>query len=215
MRRWRKRLHDMKQLISQAESTYFDPDLFRLNINNAIQTSRTITFLIQKEKQDIPDYESWYQKNVLEPFAQSKIMTWLKDARNTIEKEGDLATDSFWRAQLLFSYTEPGPEITADTREGLFMEVRSLVRRAQALVPPGTYNDSAIVIDRKWVASSLPEFELIDAVTYGYQALKRVVDALDEHVGEADAPDLPDEPVLFESQMRRAFLKLSTEQLSA
>ena len=213
MKKWRTRLHDLNQLLLQAESTYFDPNLFRLNINNAIQTSRTITFLIQKEKKAIPEFDSWYQKNVTEPFAQSKVMTWLKNARNTIEKEGDLETASYWKAQLLFSYTEAGPEITADTHEGLFMQLRIMRKRAQALIPPGIYNDSAIVIDRKWVANSLPEFELIDAVTYGYYSLKRVVDALDDYLGEPKASEPSGEGVLFASQMRRAFVKLSTGQL--
>ncbi len=46
--RWAKRLLDLRTIILNADRNYFDPELFRLNINNAILTSRTVTFLMQK-----------------------------------------------------------------------------------------------------------------------------------------------------------------------
>jgi hypothetical protein len=61
-----------------------------LNVNNAIQTARTITFLIQKNKATINDFDRWYAKNVLDRFGGDSIMNWLKESRNYIEKEGDL-----------------------------------------------------------------------------------------------------------------------------
>lgn len=66
---WRRRLGDYSQLLHQADHTYFEPDLFRLNAQNAIQTARTVTFLIKKNKSTIPDFEAWYQENVLDVFA--------------------------------------------------------------------------------------------------------------------------------------------------
>lgn len=212
-KRWRKRLEDLKQLIRQAENTYFDPNLFRLNINNAIQTSRTVTFLIQKEKQSIPDFDAWYKKHVLDASAGDKIMSWLKDARNTIEKEGDLDVHSYWKVSHLFSYTEEGERLICEEKEALFSNINAVRKMAKERVPEGIFLDSALVIDRCWIANTLPDYELIDAVTYGYRKLAHIVDELDKHIGMAvDSPTLHDE-VLFVSQTRRAYLKLSDSSI--
>src|SRR5882762_8060466 len=109
---WYKRLKDLRQLIYQADQTYFEPDLFRLNVNNAIQTARTVTFMIQKNKETIKDFDAWYGRNVLEPFSQDRIMKWLKESRNHIEKEGDLDINSRCDLETIFSYTDRGPRMS-------------------------------------------------------------------------------------------------------
>jgi hypothetical protein len=43
-----------------------------------------------KNKSDIKGYDEWYPKNVIEKWNGDHIMTWAKNSRNTIEKEGDL-----------------------------------------------------------------------------------------------------------------------------
>jgi hypothetical protein len=114
---WRKRLADYAQLLRQADQTYFEPNLFRLNAQNAIQTARTVTFLIQKNKSAIPNFDAWYQQNVVQVLATDPVMKWLKDSRNFIEKEGDLAMFSECVVELLFSYTERGPQLTLKKEE--------------------------------------------------------------------------------------------------
>lgn len=212
-KRWRKRLEDLGQLLSQAESSYFDPNLFRLNINNAIQTARTVTFLIQKEKESIPEFESWYKKHVIDATANDKIMSWLKDARNTIEKEGDLDVHSFWQVSHLFSYTDDGEKLITEDKKSLFSNIGSLKKIAKSRVPPGIFEDSALVIDRCWIANTLPGLELIDAVTYGYRKLSKIVDLLDSHLGIPHQPLVEDENFLYISQTRRAYLKLSDSSI--
>jgi hypothetical protein len=113
---WRKRLGDLAQLIEQANATYFEPDLFRINVNNAIQTARTVTFLIQKHKASIKDFDEWYLAHVLEPFKNDRIMNWLKESRNRIEKEGDLEVYSECTLETVFSYTDEGPRISLKKR---------------------------------------------------------------------------------------------------
>ncbi len=55
-----RRLEDVHQLWHQAEAAYFDPDGFRLAIQTAIQTLRTVTFVLQKQKVNIPNFDTWY-----------------------------------------------------------------------------------------------------------------------------------------------------------
>lgn len=98
-----QRLDDLHRLWHQAEKAYFDPDAFRLAIHSAIQTLRSVTFILQKNKAAIPDFDRWYgswQKK----FGADALMVWMRDARNSIEKEGDLEARSFVRAEIVASY---------------------------------------------------------------------------------------------------------------
>jgi hypothetical protein len=55
-----RRLADAHRLWHQAEAAYFDPDGFRLAVQNAIQTLRSLTFIVQSHKAFIPDFIDWY-----------------------------------------------------------------------------------------------------------------------------------------------------------
>lgn len=40
---WERRLKDLSHLLKCCIDTYFDPELFRLNLNQFLQTARTVT----------------------------------------------------------------------------------------------------------------------------------------------------------------------------
>ena len=82
MQPWERRLRDLAQLLQSCNETYFAPDRFRQNTNQFLQTSRTVTFIIQKNKANIPDFERWYKGSVLTPWSVDPVMSWAKDARN-------------------------------------------------------------------------------------------------------------------------------------
>lgn len=105
---WERRLKDLAQLLKNCETTYFDPELYRMNTNQFLQTARTVTFIIQKNKATIPCYETWYAENVIKPWANDPLMTWAKNSRNQIEKEGDLDLYSSLGVSLIYSYTKLG-----------------------------------------------------------------------------------------------------------
>ncbi|WP_175901063.1 hypothetical protein [Burkholderia vietnamiensis] len=137
-------------------------------------------------------------------------MGWLVDSRNIIEKEGDLDVHSSWRARHLYSYFGDGHVIENSSSDELFSSIPTLVEIICAKIPPGIVADSALILERKWVANSLPNFELIDAVCYGYEKLRNLVIAMDIRVGaESPAELLRDEPLLAISQTHRMILKLS------
>jgi hypothetical protein len=56
-----RRLEDVHQQWHQAEQAYFEPEQFRIAIQTAIQTLRTVTFILQSNKRQIPDFETWYE----------------------------------------------------------------------------------------------------------------------------------------------------------
>lgn len=206
---WTKRLNDLRQLIAATSATYFEPERFRLNLNQAIQTARTVTFLIQKNKARIPDFERLHKEYIADAMGNDTIMKWLVQSRNTIEKEGDLATFSQMRAEIVFSYTEDGPSVDARDEALLFCGTRALQRFWAKRVPAWIADDSVIMIERRWVADSLPQHELTDVLIHGFHQLKKAADAMDGAAGYVDRTN-PTTPVReLGSAMRRTFIKLS------
>lgn len=169
MNPWERRLRDLSHLLENCHKTYLDPDLFRMNTNQFLQTARTITFIIQKNKSIIPNYDTWYSDAVLEPWGKDNVMQWAKDARNSIEKEGDLELNSSLKLTLVFSYlTEDDVEIICSKVELLNAGVKKLIRLAQQKLPSGISDAAVVKIERRWVTALLPQWELLQALAYVY-----------------------------------------------
>lgn len=189
---WERRLRDLAQLLRNCGDTYFFPDRFRQNTNQFLQTSRTVTFIIQKNKATIPDFDAWYKANVNQPWATDQVMTWAKDARNVIEKEGDLEMHSMLRAAVLYSYMSDEDMILDITRKELLQAgLDRLLHIARQKLPPGIADAAVLKIQRRWVANSLPNRELIYALTYAYSELYRVCNLLAAYLGLELDPSIP------------------------
>lgn len=176
-----KRLGDAHLLWHQAERAYFDPDGFRLAVQNTIQTLRTVTFILQKNKRAIPGFEAWYA-NWQERLRADPLMRWIHDTRNKIEKEGDLEAESLIRAEILASYLDEGPR--TEVPAGLFEGVEGLLRR----IPDGAIGEhvrrhGVLRIQRRWVENTLPRHELLDALAIGYGKMSEVVYDAHKQIG--------------------------------
>ncbi|QFG78925.1 hypothetical protein F6A13_09980 [Acidithiobacillus sp. 'AMD consortium'] len=131
-----------------------EPDIFRMNINQFLQTSRTVTFIIQKNKASIPDFETWYG-GAIQDWATNPIMVWAKDSRNKIEKEGDLELNSTLNLCLIFSYiVEQDVKIITGRSELLKAGTKKLIRFARKNMPSHVIESSAIKIERRWCHGS-------------------------------------------------------------
>ena len=162
---WERRLKDLALILDNCFNHYFEPELFRLNLNQFLQTSRTITFIIQKNKEDIPQFDEWYKDNIQKPLMQSPLMKWAKDSRNKIEKQGDLEMFSTASAKLIFSYDDTEDVEFLSCNSMLSINVKRLVRIARKDLPTGVLDASAIKVERRWVGDSLPDWELLHALT--------------------------------------------------
>lgn len=192
MKPWERRLRDLSQLLNSCHSTYFDPDLFRMNTNQFLQTARTVTFIIQKNKAEIQNFQSWYSVAVTSPWGSDEVMTWAKDARNTIEKEGDLELNSLLNATLLFSYLEE-QDVSIDCKreELLNAGIKKLIRLAQKKLPTGVSDAAAVKIERRWVTASLPSWELLHALGYVYARMFDCCQSLAQHLGVSLNSSIP------------------------
>jgi len=192
MRPWERRLRDLAELLRNCGKTYFLPDLFRQNTNQFLQTSRTVTFIVQKNKATIPAFDAWYKANVLQPWATDPVMSWAKDARNVIEKEGDLEMQSTLQATVIFSYIPDQDMVLAVSRKELVQaSIERLLQVAVRELPPGIADAAVLKIQRRWVANTLPDQELIYALTYAYSQLHRVCNSLAAHLNSALDSSVP------------------------
>ncbi len=193
MHPWERRLRDLAHLLSSCGTAYFDPDLFRRNANQFLQTARTVTFIVQKNKAEIPDFETWYKHHVLAPWSSDTVMTWAKDSRNVIEKEGDIEMHSTLRATIVFSHIASQDIALTTTKIDLLRANIAKLLKFAATNLPAPIADAAIVkIERRWVANSLPDHELIHAMTYVYGRMHAVCTALAHHLGARIDSSIPD-----------------------
>lgn len=168
-----RRLADVHRQWHEAERGYFDPETFRISIQAAIQTLRTVTFIVQSNKRLFADFDPWYE-SWQNRLRADHLMRWMVDARNKIEKQGDLEAHSFVRAEIMASYYEEGPRMEVPAE--LFQSPVELISG----IPTGAlqnhvFKDGILRIQRRWVENSLPEYELLDAVAIAYGKVAQLV----------------------------------------
>lgn len=209
---WERRLNDLWLLLERCHVTYMEPELFRLNTNQFLQTSRTVTFIIQKNKLLIPGFDVWYQ-SVVTSWVSDVVMSWAKDSRNKIEKEGDIDLHSTLEMTLFWSYlVEQDARISTGRAELLQAGTKKLVQLARQHLPPGVIDSSAVKIERRWVANALPDWELLQALTYVYTTLYRICQEISSLMGTRFEGAIPDPTALEparELAKQTCYLKLS------
>ena len=176
-----RRLSDLHRFWHQAESAYFDPDEFRVAIQAAIQTARQVSFVLQKNKKLIPDFENWYAGEQ-EKLAAIPLMKWMVEARNHIEKQGDLEAHSFVSAEIVASHLDEGPKIQVPAK--LTDAPLALVKGIpDSMVGEHIKKDGILRIRRRWIENTLPNFELLDAVATAYGHLAQLVRSAHQQMG--------------------------------
>lgn len=179
-------------------ASYFDPEFFRINSNHFLTAARTVSFLFQKDKASINNFESWHQANIVNPWQADIIMKWSIASRNTIEKEGDLDLNSTVNATLIFSYIEEQDRsISLDRQTYLGASIKRLIRFARAKLPSGVSDVAVIRVDRRWVANTLPDIELLQAFRYIYTRMHEACASLAKHLSTNLEPSIPD-PTSFD-----------------
>jgi hypothetical protein len=161
------RLDHMKKYWEEANSEYFNPTRFLIALQGCITTSRTVTFILQSNKAQFPDFDTWYAP-YQEKWSKDPIMTWARDARNAIEKRGDLETLSQVKSRIVASYLG-GPE-TDWLSQDLFSSPIAMLSKVPSRFRdiPQVREHGTLVIERRWIDKKLPEMEVLDALTHVY-----------------------------------------------
>lgn len=208
-----KRLLDMRRLWNEAADAYFEPAKFFLMLQQCITTSRTVTFIVQSNKAAFRDFEPWYA-SYQERWRNDPIMTWARDARNTIEKQGDLETHSQVRAELIAGFL-PGPTTEWSPSELFASSIaiwRGIPKKYRV---PQVIENGTLLIERRWVASSLPGMEVLEALAHvDGQFCGLIADLLQRH-GISAPPGLMEsrpEPMGQLAMDRALYLSVATGQ---
>lgn len=176
-----RRLSDLHRFWHQAERAYFDPDEFRVAIQAAIQTARQVSFVLQKNKTVIPDFDKWYAARQ-QKLAAIPLMKWMVEARNRIEKQGDLEAHSFVSAEIVGSHLDEGPKIQVPAK--LADAPLALVKGIpDSMVGEHIKKHGILRIRRRWIENTLPDFELLDAVATAYGHLAELVRSAHQQMG--------------------------------
>lgn len=198
MRRWERRLKDLALALEASGLNYFEPELFRLNSNHFLTTARTVSFLFQKDKENIPEFASWHLQNIVTPWKDDRIMKWSIASRNTIEKEGDLDLNSSVSVRLIIGYIEEHDiPLRLDNDSCLHVGIKRLIRFSRSQLPTGVSDSSVIKIEREWIANTLSECELLQALRYIYARMYEACRSLAIHLGTNLDSTIPD-PASFD-----------------
>jgi hypothetical protein len=167
-----RRLDEAHQLWHEAADAYEDPNGFRVGLNALIQALRNVTFILQKEKRAIPDFDGWYEP-WREIMRQDSVLVWLVGARNRVVKEGDLETFSTASAGIQASWDEPILRTFEVPALLPTLAVAGLL--ASQDIPEDVRKQGVLTVERRWVASDLPEWELLDALGHAYGMIERLI----------------------------------------
>lgn len=166
------RLWQLRRLWEDAAEAYFDPARFYLALQTCITTARTVTFIIQSNKAAVPDFDTWYGAHQ-ERMGADPIMVWARDTRNSIEKQGDLEGHSQVRVEIIASYMD-GPK--TEWMPAQSMTTQQIHRDVpRKFLVPQAIEHGTLLIERRWVANTLPDTEILEALGHVYGALAGVV----------------------------------------
>ena len=170
---------EVRHFIVEAEKNYFDPRLFRINLNACIQALRSVTFVLQAQKNKVRDFELWYAP-WQEHLRSDGLLKWLVSARNRVVKQGDLELHSVLRVGLLAAYYD-APQF--DYAMPLRFDFKKILHAIKLeSLPPDVFKNAYLRLERRWVANDLPERELMDVVEYGYTTVDAVVRDLSRYL---------------------------------
>lgn len=173
---------------------YQSPEDFRGSLNSVIQALRNVTFMLQAAKSEVPGFDAWYEGEQ-NTMRTDLVLRWAVDARNTVVKQGDLETHSWLRVSLVTGYHDEAEAVRLDQLAwdrllgGQVQRVSptaisapvasspiSVFRSFDRLeLPLRVRQDSAILLERRWVAETRPDEELLTLLAHAYGQLRGVV----------------------------------------
>jgi hypothetical protein len=168
------RLQEAHRHWHSADTNYAEPAAFRTYLNSCIQALRNVTFVLQKHKSLLLDFEKWYSPWQIS-LSKDPVLRWIITARNTIVKMGDLETLSVARVSILDDYSSPEViDFIVPSSHSSLEITESLIPRFN--IPVDVIKDGIFRLERRWVASNLPDMELLDALAHAYTVLAYLVE---------------------------------------
>jgi hypothetical protein len=174
-----RRLRDAFHHWRKMERGYFEPDEFRVNLNSFIQEARNVTFILQKNKTRVPDFESFYAPWQAR-LRDDPIMKWVVASRNRITKEGDLETKSQSFVTFTTDWTN---ERTRRFEASPALPSTLLINLALKKIPRELISEESLLcVERRWVDAALPREELLNLCSHVLVVLSTLLEAAHAHI---------------------------------
>lgn len=175
-----KRLKEVFRLWTEAATNYEDPEGFRTFLNACIQALRNVTFVLQKQKSQIPHFDKWYP-TWQAALKSNKIMKWCVSARNQIVKRGDLKTHSIALVTFHVSYFG-SPKFEFDVDPSLTTDEIAKIICEENINHTDDLN-GFIRIERRWITKDLPDYELLELLAYAWVVLVELLNDVEQQNG--------------------------------
>ena len=209
---YQRRLEHARELWHRALKAYPNADDFTNAVNDLIPALRTVTFIIQKDLKHVEGFDDWYaywQREMLNDV----VMRWLVEARNHIEKQGDLDIRSTARVEVIAGWPDT-PVDEFDVPPLLSPQV--VAYEVAKLAPDFVREEGLIRVQRRWVTNALPDHEILEACAHGWAVLSDVVSDANAFVesGEPQRPGARRPPEDLEAgvEARTAVYHLAAEE---
>jgi hypothetical protein len=175
------RLRQAHDLWHQLAASYAVPEDFVRNLNQLIVTLRQVTFMLQRQKEKISDFDTWYEEGWRERMKADPMMAWLHDARTKIEHVGDLDLASTAKVTVVASWLD-GPYAEFDVQP--HVGPREIAEQFDSdEIPDRLRKEGLLKVERRWVSDDLPEHKLTDVCAHGYGVLATILSEAHEHLG--------------------------------
>lgn len=182
--------------------SYQDAEDFRDTLNSAIQALRNVTFMLQAAKAQLPGFNDWYAAEQ-EAMRADPVLRWLVDARNMIVKQKDLETRSWLRVRLVTGYDDEAIEEEREQRtwEELLRGDPARITESVSHAPVETTfeavldrllgldlpmrvrQEATVVLERRWVVDTIPNYELLSLLAHAYGRLHSIISRAHELLG--------------------------------
>lgn len=167
------RLHQAHTFWHEALDAYQDPDLFATKLNALLTSLRSVTWVVQKELKHTGGFEEWYGA-WQEKMREDRLMRWSLEARNAVEKRGDLDTASVAAVRVTGDWPK-SEEVLVDVDADA--DPAELARRVQLAggLPERVRREGTLVVERRWTVDELNGQEILDAIAHCFGVLSRLI----------------------------------------
>lgn len=177
------RLNQCHGMWHESLEAYADPDAFVGHLNALIQGLRSVTWVLQKELRNHDGFDDWYQGQQ-EIMRADLRMKWLVEARNKIEKQGDLDTCSVAHVRVIGGWLG-GPVVELDV--DATTEAHEIARKVQVPgLPTRTMHEGVLEVERRWTVEELAGDEILDVLAHCYGVLTKLLVSTHEQWGVKD-----------------------------
>jgi hypothetical protein len=178
-----RRLRDAFHHWRQLERTYFEPYEFRINLNSFVQEARNVTFILQKNKNAIPEFENWYS-SWQQRMRDDPLMRWAVESRNRVTKQGDLETKSYSVVTFTADWTD---ERTKKFHGPPSLPSATLIQQALLKIPEEVIAEDALFCaERQWIDAALPGAELLSATSHVLLVLSDLLSAAHTYIQKVE-----------------------------